>query len=147
MTSRLYVLGMTSTDENRSSKSDKIRARAELLDWLPAVVLLGLLAVISEFGWFGANSSLRLLWSLLNLIPALLIVRAVVRSVSRADEYQSRRQLRALAVGFGVMMMAIFTAGLLQAADVGDLRQLVQISFIGSIVVWVAVLVASTRTR
>ena len=139
---------MSPSEEKRQSRSDKVRGRAEIIDWLPAVIVLVLLGLIAELGLFGADGSWKLFWSLLNLIPGLWIVRAVVRSLRRADEYQRRRQLEALAIGFRVMMMAIFTVSLLQAAGVGDLRQLVQISFIGSTVIWVGVLLFKTqRTR
>jgi hypothetical protein len=75
------------------------------------------------------------------VIPALLIVRVVVRNLRRADEYQRVAQLEALAIGFGVMMMAVFTIGLLQAGGVGNLRQLVQISFAASMLIWIGALV------
>ena len=42
-------------------------------------------------------------------------------------------------------MIAIFTVGLLRAADIGDPSQLVQISFIGSTLIWVGAL--WTRTQ
>ncbi|GIJ54143.1 hypothetical protein [Virgisporangium aurantiacum] len=134
--------------ENRQSRSDKVRTRAWFLDWLPALVALGILSVISELGLFGSDGSWKLFWSLLYLAPGLWIVRAVIRSLRRADEYQRRQQLEALAIGFGVLVMAIYAIGLLQAADVGDLRQQVQISFIGSILTWIAALLLKTaRTR
>ncbi|MGX1884847.1 hypothetical protein [Streptomyces sp. NPDC055287] len=139
---------MEKTPENRQSRSDTARVRAWFLDWLPAVIVLGLLSLISEFGLFGSADSWKLLWSLLNLAPGLWIVRAVIRSLRRADEYQRRCQLEALAIGFGVLIMAIYTVGLLQAAGVGDLRQLVQLSFIGSVLIWIAALLFKTpRTR
>ena len=147
-TSSLYIHAMGKSADTRPSRSDKIRSRAEIQDWLPAVVCLVLLSVISELGLFGANGSAKLFWSLLNLVPALLIVRAVVRSLRRADEYQRLAQLEALAIGFGTLMMAIFTTGLLQAGGVGDLMHLVQISFIGSMLVWIAaLLVKAQRNR
>jgi hypothetical protein len=126
--------------EERDSQSDKIRSRAWFRDWLPAGAGLVLLSVISELGAFGSDDSLKLFWSLLNLAPGLWVVRAVVRSLRRADEYQRVAQLEALAIGFGTLMMAIYTTGLLQTGGVGDLRQLVQISFIASMLVWIAAL-------
>ncbi|WP_405532973.1 hypothetical protein OG592_37280 [Streptomyces avidinii] len=139
---------MGKSSENRQSRSDTVRTRAWFLDWLPAVIALGLLSVISELGLFGSADSAKLFWSLLNLVPGLWIVGAVIRSLRRADEYQRRCQLEALAIGFGVLIMAIYTVGLLQAAGVGDLRQLVQISFLASILVWIAALLFKTpRTR
>jgi hypothetical protein len=137
---------MKRSPETRDSTSDLRRGRAELWDWLPAVASLVVLSVISELRAFGSDDSLKLFWSLLNLIPGLLIVRVVIRNLRRADEYQRVAQLEALAVGFGAMMLAIYTIGLLQAAGVGDLRQLVQISFIASMVIWIATLIFK-RTR
>ncbi|MFF7205605.1 hypothetical protein [Streptomyces sp. NPDC008141] len=148
MTSHLYLLPMEKSPENRDSRSDMIRARALFLDWSPAVVALVLLSLISEFELFGSAGSWEVFWSLLYLAPGLWIVRAVVRSLRRADEYQRRCQLEALAIGFGVLTMAIYAVGLLQAVGVGDLRQLIQISFIGSILIWIAALLFKTpRTR
>jgi hypothetical protein len=135
---------MEKSPENRQSRSDKVRGRAEFLDWLPAAIVLVLLSLIAELGLFGSDGSWKLFWSLLNLAPGLWIVRVVIRSLRRADEYQRRRQLEALAIGFGVLIMAIYTVGLLEAAGVGDLRQLVQISFIGSILIWIAALLFKT---
>jgi hypothetical protein len=116
-----------------------------ILDWLPALIALVVLSLIQELGLFGSDGTWKLFWSLLNLAPALWVVRAVVRGLRRADEFQRRRQLEAMAIGFGVMMMAIFTVGLLQAAGVGDLRQLVQVSFGGSTLVWVGTLWIQTQ--
>jgi hypothetical protein len=139
---------MESSADKRPSRSDRIRGRAQIRDWLPALAGLVLLSVIGELGLFGVDGSLKLLWSLLHLAPALWIMRAVVRSIRRADEYQRIAQLEALAVGFGTLMMTIFTAGLLDAGGVGDVRQSVQIAFIGSTLVWIATLLVKTqRTR
>ncbi|MEU0398228.1 hypothetical protein ABZ208_36845 [Streptomyces sp. NPDC006208] len=139
---------MEQSPENRESRSDMVRARAWFLDWLPAVIVLVLLSLISELELFGSAGSWKLFWSLLYLAPGLWIVRAVIRGLRRADEYQRRCQLEALAIGFGVLIMAIYTVGLLQAAGVGDLRRLIQISFIGSILTWIAALLFKTpRTR
>jgi hypothetical protein len=141
----LYIRHMTQSREERDSRSDKVSGRAMILDWLPALIALMVLSLIQELGLFGSDGTWKLFWSLLNLAPALWVVRAVVRGLRRADEFQRRRQLEAMAIGFGVMMMAIFTVGLLQAAGVGDLRQLVQISFGGSTLVWVGTLWIQTQ--
>jgi hypothetical protein len=141
----LYIARMTRSRDERDSRSDKAHGRAQILDWLPALIALIVLDLIQELGLFGSEGTWKLVWSLLNLAPALWIVRAVVRGLRRADEYQRRRQLEAMAIGFGVMMMAIFTVGLLHAAGVGDPTQLVQISFIGSTLVWVGTLWIRTQ--
>jgi hypothetical protein len=132
---------MKRSPEKRDSQSDVRRVRAEAWDWLPVAATLLPLSLISELRAFGSDDSLKLFWSLLNVVPALLIVRVVVRSLRRADEYQRIAQLEALAIGFGTIMVAIFTIGLLQAAEVGDLRQLVQISFGASMLIWIGALI------
>jgi hypothetical protein len=132
---------MKRSPEKRDSLSDVRRGRAELWDWLPVAATLLPVSLIFELRAFGSDDSLKLFWSLLNVIPALLIVRVVVRNLRRADEYQRVAQLEALAIGFGVMMMAVFTIGLLQAGGVGNLRQLVQVSFVASMLIWIGALV------
>jgi hypothetical protein len=131
---------MSKSEDRRQSRSDRARTRAEMRDWIPAVVLIVVLGVIAETVPTG-----KLWWSLANIVPALWIVRAVVRALRRADEYQRIAQLEALALGFGAMAMALFVAGLLEAADVGVLRQSTQISFIGGVLVWVVALLVKTQ--
>jgi hypothetical protein len=143
-TSLLYIERMTPSKNARHSRGDRARGQAELRDWLPAIVAITLLSAIIQLSWFRSHGELKLMWSLLNLLPALWIVRAV-RSLRRADEYQRRRQLEALALGFAVLMMGIFTAGLLEAADAGVLRQTVQISFIAGTLTWILALLYKTQ--
>lgn len=52
-------------------------------------------------------------WALLMLpiVPALWVLRAVLRHLRRIDEYQRLLQLEALATGFGVAMIASLTLG------------------------------------
>lgn len=140
-TRSLYARIMKRSPEKRDSLSDVRRGRAEYWDWLPVAATLLPVSVIFELRAFGSDDSLKLFWSLLNVVPGLLVVRVVVRNLRRADEYQRVAQLEALAIGFGTMMMATFTIGLLQAGGVGNLRQLVQISFIASMLIWIAALV------
>ena len=146
MTSHLYLLPMENSPENRDSRSDMIRARTLFLDWLPAVVALVLLSLdlrvraLRFGGLMGSCSG-----------PCCTSPRGCGSSgpwsgaCAAPDEYQRRRcQLEALAIGFGVLTMAIYAVGLLQAVGVGDLRQLIQISFIGSILIWIAALLFKT---
>ncbi|GGK42076.1 hypothetical protein GCM10010124_38590 [Pilimelia terevasa] len=126
-------------NDTRPSRSDVARTRAEWRDGWPAVLLLVVLAVITETGLFGADGDAAFAWSLAHLVPAGWIVVAQVRGLRRADEYQRRSQLEALAVGFAAVMSALYVIGLLQSADIGNLRQQVQITWIGGVLVWLAV--------
>jgi hypothetical protein len=73
---------MTRSDDERESRSDMIRARATFHDWLPALIALVVVSLIQELGLFGSDHGWKLFWSLIDLVPALWIVRAVVRAFS-----------------------------------------------------------------
>jgi hypothetical protein len=83
--------------------------------------------------------------SLLPLIPAVCLVWVQWLIVRRADEFQRTAHLEALAVGFGVAMLAALTGGLLDAADVGSNAQWLQITFIGGVLAWVTALAVRLR--
>lgn len=74
------------------------------------------LTVVILWGHLDGASGWRLGWALLPVIPALWIVRAVVRRVQRIDDYQQRLLLQALAVGFAIAMLAALTVGFLGVA-------------------------------
>ena len=104
-------------DTKDRSSGDRSRTRAYLRDFLPgvggyAVVLVPVLA----WGHLDGTSPLRFVWALLPVIPALWIVRAVLRHLDRVDDYQRLLLLRVLGVGFAVAMVASVTVGFLGAA-------------------------------
>jgi len=43
-----------------------------------------------------------------------------------------------MAVGFGVLIVALAVVGVLQGADIGDPRQQTQLSFVAGVLAWVA---------
>jgi hypothetical protein len=109
---------MTRTlDSESSSSGDRARNRAYQLDFWPGMVgyALALLAVLRWGGLDGA-SPWRWAWALLPALPALWMVRAVVRHLRRIDEYQRDLVLQGLAVGFGVAMVTAVTLGFLGIA-------------------------------
>ncbi len=57
----------------------------------------------------------------------------------RADELQRLVQLKAMAIGFGVMSILLLGVGLLHAAEIGDLAQQTQIALIVGVLAWIAV--------
>lgn len=109
---------MTSHLDNGSkSAGDRARARAYNRDFWPGMVAYGIvLTAVPIWGNLDGRSSWRYLWTLPPVVPAVWIVRAVVRHFSRIDDYQRLLQLQGLAVGFAVAMMASLTVGFLGIA-------------------------------
>jgi len=103
-------------DTGTRSAGDRARARAYYRDFVPAIggYTVVMLAVLAWGGLDGGASS-RFVWALLPLLPALLVVRAVVRHLRRIDDYQQTLLLRGLSVGFAVAMASAITLGLLEA--------------------------------
>jgi hypothetical protein len=128
---------MTKSPERRHSASDLARNRAIARDTLPAaVVLIASQASLELLDPKGGASVWNLLWCLVPLLPSGWLVWAQVRALRRADEYQRLRQLEAMAIGFAAAVLISMTGGLLDAAGVGSTRQSLQITFIGSVLVW-----------
>lgn len=68
------------------------------------------------WGDLDGDSPWRFLWAVLPVIPALWIVRAVLRHVRRIDDYQRLLLLQALGGGFAVAMIASVTMAFLEIA-------------------------------
>lgn len=104
-------------DSGSRSAGDRARDRAYSRDFWPG--MLGYVVVLTAviiWGHLDGHSSWRYLWALLPVVPALWIVRAVVRQVTRIDDYQRLLLLRGLAVGFAIAMIASLTVGFLGVA-------------------------------
>src|SRR4051794_13289253 len=125
---------MTTRAARERSSSDTRRARAAAADALPALVAL----VVTELALdiIDPQGSARA-WNLVPLVPALWLVWSQVRALRRADELQRVQMLEAMAVGFGAMVVLALVGGLLEAADLGDPRQSLQVTFIAGVVIWV----------
>ncbi len=109
---------MTSELDTRDhSAGDRSRTRAYLRDFLPGVVGYAVVLVpVLTWGQLDGSNPLRFVWALLPVIPALWMVRAVLRHVDRVDDYQRLLLLKGLGVGFAVAMVASVTVGFLGAA-------------------------------
>ena len=113
--------GMTSKlDRQDRSEGDRARARAYHREFWPgivayAVVLTGVLL----WGDLDGQSPWRFLWAVLPVIPALWIVRAVLRHVRRSDDYQRLLLLQGFGGGFAVAMIASVTLAFLEIAGLG----------------------------
>ncbi|MFB9237044.1 hypothetical protein ACFFWC_16020 [Plantactinospora siamensis] len=109
---------MTSNlDTKGQSRGDRARARAYFRDFAPAMAayVVAIVAIVTWGGLDGENPW-RFVWALVPVVPVLGVVRAVVRSLRHADEYARLVQLRGLAVGFAVAMVACVVLGMLTAA-------------------------------
>ncbi len=79
----------------------------------------------------------RLAWALSPLVGIGLILWAQLRILRRSDERERAVELSALAIGFGVVITALAAVGVLQAAEIGDIRQQAQITTFLGIAAWV----------
>ena len=92
--------------------------RAYLREFLAAVVAYVVILLLSVFTIQAyPNTPLLIPLALAPLVPALVMVLAVVRFVGRVDELQRRIQLEALAFAFPAAAVLAFSYGLLE--DVG----------------------------
>ncbi|MBW0089915.1 hypothetical protein I4I73_01990 [Pseudonocardia sp. KRD-184] len=104
-------------DNGRRSSGDRARSRAYHRDFWPGIVgYVVVLGAVVALGDLDGTSPWRFLWALLPVLPALWIIRAVVRHVRRIDDHQRGLLLRGLAVGFAAAMIASVTLGFLDVA-------------------------------
>jgi hypothetical protein len=109
---------MTRTlDKEPRSDGDRSRALAYQRDFWPGMVgYAAVLVVVVRWGHLDGPSPWRWVLAVLPVLPALLVVRAVVRHLRRVDEYQRGLLLSGLSVGFGVAMVTAVTLGFLGIA-------------------------------
>ncbi len=108
---------MTSALDRSGSTGDRARTRAYLREFVPGMVAyVVLLTAAVSWGHLDGQSPARFAWALLPVLPALWVVRAVVRHVGRLDDYQRLLLLQSLAVGFALAMVAALTVGFLGLA-------------------------------
>lgn len=135
---------MTNRSENRTSRVEIERARAAWRDSVPIGVAM--VAAVAAFAVTDANDpGDTVIWTVPMLALLGLGLRAEVRDLRRADEYQRTLLLEALALGFVVVMVLLFLGGLFTAAGVGDARVWLNVSFIGGILGWSAIKAVRTR--
>lgn len=108
---------MTSDLDSVRSSGDRARNRAYAVDFWPGIAgYVVVLTAVLVWGNLDGGSPWRFGWAVLPVIPALWIVRAVLRHVHRIDDYQRLLLLQGLGVGFAVAMIAALTVGFLGIA-------------------------------
>ncbi len=136
---------MTTSDETRRSQSEAARRRAASRDLAPGMLLLvasqgSLIALDPD----ASTSGWHLAWALSPLVGIALLVWAQLRMLARSDERERAVELSAMAIGFGVVIISLAVLGVLQSADIGDLRQQVQLVTMVGVGAWA---IASTALR
>lgn len=104
-------------DRRQASAGDRARARAYYREFWPGMAgYVVVLAAVVTWGHLEGDSAWRYVWSVLPVVPALWVVRALLRHVARVDDYQRLLMLRGFAGGFAVSMLAAVTIGMLGVA-------------------------------
>ncbi len=129
---------MPSLGEERKSTSDIARQRSASSDLAAGLVVL----VVSEMTLLALDpdasaSPLHLAWVLSPLLGIGLLVWAQARILGRCDERERADELSAMAIGFAVVMPALGAVGVLQAAEIGDVRQQLQLTTGLGIAAWI----------
>lgn len=78
-----------------------------------------------------------LAWALSPLIGVGLLVWAQFRMLGHSDERERTVELSAMAFGFGVVITALAVVGILAGAEIGDIRQQVQVTTVLGAAAWV----------
>ena len=110
---------MTTSEEKRISQSDLLRRRADRRAM--ALPMAGFFAAaISAFALApnGGKSTWSVILWLSPIVFVLWCVLAGIKSFRRADEYQQRMQLEAMAVGFAAVMITTTVFLLLESAPI-----------------------------
>ena len=146
MTSTLYGSAMDRRTDARKSRAEIERRRAAWRDSIPIGV-----AMMAAVGAFAVTLTDRkdagdtVVWAVPMLALLALGLRAELRDLRRADEYERTLLLEALALGFVVVIVLLFVGGLFASGGVGDPRVWLNVSFIGGLLGWSAIKAFKTR--
>lgn len=104
-------------DSRDRSEGDREISRAYQREFWPGIIAYAVVLTCAlVWGDLDGENPWRFLWAVLPVIPALWIVRAVLRHVRRIDDYQRLLLLQALGGGFAVAMIASVTLAFLEIA-------------------------------
>jgi cobalamin synthase len=129
---------MHKSTKQSESKNELNRRRTTLRDGLAVgVILLVALLIGSTPQANPGNPAARdILWAAISFIGVLALLVVSYLSYRRADERQQLVQLKATAITFLAVLLGLFTAEMLYALKQINLNPVIQILFIGSIVLW-----------
>jgi integral membrane sensor domain MASE1 len=104
-------------DSKDRSNRDRAVSRAYHLEFWPGIAAYAaVLSAVLLWGDLDGDKPWRFVFAVLPVIPALWIVRAMIRHARRVDEYQRLLLLQALGGGFAVAMVASVTLAFLEIA-------------------------------
>lgn len=97
---------------SRLSAADRHQRASYLREFIPAIVLFGVLQALVEVKVDASTSGARLL-VLMPVLPMIGVAVALFRAVQRADEYGRIVMLECMALGFGAAMIVAMALGFL----------------------------------
>ncbi len=135
---------MTEPADTRKSRAEIERRRAAWRDSIPVGVAI-VVAVAAMAVTDLKDPGDTLIWAVPMLALLALGLRAELRDLRRADEYERTLLLEALALGFVVVIVLLFLGSLFASGGVGDPRVWLNVSFIGGLLGWSAIKAFKTR--
>ncbi len=135
---------MTKPTDTRKSRAEIERRRAAWRDSIPVGVAI-VVAVAAFAVTNPEDPGDTLIWAVPMLALLGLGLRAELRDLRRADEYERTLLLEALALGFVVVIVLLFLGGLFTSGGIGDPRVWLNVSFIGGLLGWSAIKAVRTR--
>ena len=131
---------MTEHADTRKSRTEIERRRAAWRDSIPiGVATVAAVAAFAVTLTDPKDPGDTVIWAVPMLALLALGLRAELRDLRRADEYERTLLLEALALGFVVVIVLLFLGSLFASGGVGDPRVWLNVSFIGGLLGWSAI--------
>jgi hypothetical protein len=129
---------MNKSTKESESKNELNRRRTTLRDGLAVgvIMLVALLIGSTPQADPGNPAAKDILWAGISFIGVLALLIVSYLGYRRADERQQLIQLKATAITFLAVLLGLFTAEMLYALKHINLNPIIQILFIGSIILW-----------
>ncbi len=129
---------MNKSTNHLESANEIKRRKANLRDGVAVGAILFLALVIGSTPQAEpGNPTIRdFVWAAISYMGVLALLLVSYLSYRRADERQQLIQLKAAAITFLVVLLGLFTAEMLHALKQINLNPVIQVLFIGSIVLW-----------